>query len=173
MEITIRFRPRADTLFQLPISNSDMPEITDKKQLKPPHSVPKWNSINQILIHSAKGSIRAGLMATSIKSLVAIAIKFARTKRLSMQIIMDAVHASAGFTKMIASYTFIWKFITNALHFRTGKVEKRNGFIGGCLASFGMLFETRENRIGYAQQFFMRAMQVLLLIGRKERVKTS
>ena len=106
-------------------------------------------------------------MALAIKSLVSIAIKTARTKRyitndnrLGIKIILDCIRASQPFTKMIATFTFLWKLISNTLYYKTGKLEKRNGFIAGSVASIAMLFETRENRIGYAQQFFMRAMQV-------------
>jgi hypothetical protein len=60
---------------------------------------------------------------------------------------------------MIGSYTFLWKLISNTLHYHSGKISKTNGFIAGAVASSAMLFETKENRIGYAQQFFMRAMQ--------------
>ena len=63
------------------------------------------------------------------------------------------------FSLMIGGFTFIWKFISNYLAFVQGKHTKRQGAIAGFLAGLAILFETEENRIGYAQQFFMRSMQ--------------
>jgi hypothetical protein len=66
---------------------------------------------------------------------------------------------SLPFAKMIGSFAFIWKLISNILFFHTKRVSKLNGFIAGAIASLSLLFESRENRVIYIQQLFMRSMQ--------------
>lgn len=66
--------------------------------------------------------------------------------------------SSFRFASMLSSFTFLWKLVSNTLHLYTGSVSERNGAIAGFLAGFSILFETKENRVGYAQQIFMRSM---------------
>ncbi|KAJ3272627.1 hypothetical protein HDV01_005374 [Terramyces sp. JEL0728] len=63
------------------------------------------------------------------------------------------------FGSMIGLFSFIWKTVSNSLAYIEGKHTKRQGAIAGFLAGLAILCETKENRIGYTQQFFMRSMQ--------------
>jgi hypothetical protein len=59
---------------------------------------------------------------------------------------------------MVGVFSFLWKWISNSLHFKSG-YSKRNGAIAGAIAGLAVLIEIPENRLVIAQQFFMRAMQ--------------
>ncbi|KAJ3324637.1 hypothetical protein HDV06_006530 [Boothiomyces sp. JEL0866] len=49
--------------------------------------------------------------------------------------------------------------MSNTLQYVEGRHSKRQGAIAGFFAGFAILFESRQNRIGFTQQFFMRSMQ--------------
>jgi hypothetical protein len=63
------------------------------------------------------------------------------------------------FSQMIGMFSFLWKLVSNCLHFGTNSYSKRNGAIAGAIAGLALLIETPENRVTIAQQFFMRSMQ--------------
>lgn len=117
---------------------------------------PKWNSVKEIVVHSFKGALRSYGLAFGIKSLVSLLIKIAKRSAISKDLIRRSL--DFNFANMIGSYTFIWKLLSNLLLYKTGQFTKLNGFVAGSVAGLSIAFETKENRIGYAQQFFMRSM---------------
>jgi hypothetical protein len=120
--------------------------------------IPNWKNYQEIIIHSLKGSSRAFFITCSIKSLVTMVLRLIR-KKISLYHFKDAISSSLPFAKMVGSFTLIWKLVSNILYFHTKRVSKLNGCIAGSLASLSLLFETRQNRVTYVQQFFMRSMQ--------------
>ncbi|KAI8928611.1 hypothetical protein BC831DRAFT_423527 [Entophlyctis helioformis] len=93
---------------------------------------------------------------------------------------------SHRFARMIGAFSFLWKLVNNGLsHYRrmgrpaspasvSASVSSANGssnsvydrreskavgFIAGAIAGTAILFESEDNRVGIAQQLFMRSMQ--------------
>ncbi|KAJ3272626.1 Splicing factor 3B subunit 3 [Terramyces sp. JEL0728] len=113
-------------------------KVDEKKSV----TLPKWKSLGQILIHALKGSSRAFLFSFLIRGGITFLLSLNKLYR-----------------KKIGSFSLIWKLVSNTLAFVEGRHTKRQGAIAGFLAGFAILCETRPNRIGYTQQFFMRSMQ--------------
>ncbi|KAJ3259977.1 hypothetical protein HK103_001487 [Boothiomyces macroporosus] len=122
-----------------------------------PVQLPKWKSLNQIFTHSATSSARVFIVSFLIRG----GVKFLL---LLLKSLVDAIKEAFGgeatrFGSMIGLFSFIWKLVSNSLAFIEGKHTKRQGAIAGFLAGFAILCESKENRVGYTQQFFMRSMQ--------------
>jgi hypothetical protein len=138
-----------------------------EKKPKPVH-IPPWKSLRQILLHSIRDGSKVTTIAFAIKSLVAILIRLLKFKRIKKECFTDSIR----FGGMVGGFTFLWKLVSNALYFKTNKVSKWNGFIAGSIAGLAVLFESKENRIGYAQQFFMRSMQTSKNVLKSREVPT-
>ncbi|KAJ3337867.1 hypothetical protein HDU91_001361, partial [Kappamyces sp. JEL0680] len=132
-------------------------------QLQTRPTPPKWNSVAEIFVHSLKGALRSLVLSGSIKGGISFFLSLFRVAKgklsfgKALHVFVDP--STTRFAAMIGSFTFLWKFINNVLYLRAGRLTKRNGAIAGAVAGLSLLFETKENRIGYAQQFFFRSMQ--------------
>jgi hypothetical protein len=123
---------------------------------------PKWKSFLQILIHSLKGGARSLVYSFGIRATITFFLKLLQRRRdLKKCLVESGGESTIRFSAMITSFTFIWKFVCNSLLYYNGNKGDRKmyGAIAGGLAGLSVLFESKENRIGYAQQFFMRSMQ--------------
>lgn len=125
---------------------------------------PPWKSGNEILLHSVKGSLRALFITLSVKG----GISFVLTLRkiLAGKVGFLSAFQSCFFgdanlrtAKTVGSFALIWKLIVNYLYFTTKRHSKLNGAIAGFFAGLAILFESKENRIGYAQNVFFRSLQ--------------
>ncbi|KAJ3259978.1 hypothetical protein HK103_001488 [Boothiomyces macroporosus] len=109
---------------------------------KNPVTIPKWNSFSQILMHALKGSSRAFAISFLIRGGITFLLSLNKLVR-----------------KKIGAFSLIWKLVSNTLVYVEGHHSKRQGAVAGFLSGFAILLETRQNRIGFTQQFFMRSMQ--------------
>eukprot|EP00842_Homolaphlyctis_polyrhiza_P001956 jgi/Hompol1/2761/HPOL_003023-RA len=126
---------------------------------------PNWSSITQILLHALKGGARSFALAFALRGGITFVIKLFKVIR-KRATLHDAIQSffhieSHRFARMIGAFSFIWKLVNNSLLFYRGggRQSKANGAIAGALAGLSILFEIEENRIGIAQQLFMRSMQ--------------
>ncbi|KAJ2998587.1 hypothetical protein HDV02_004402 [Globomyces sp. JEL0801] len=154
----IQSKNHSDIVINKPSNDSN--SLHDKA--KPTiNDIPKWNSFLQIFKHAFKGGARAFALAFLIRGGITFAISMLKKKR---ALCIDQLKNAAGidthrFARMVGGFAFVWKLVNNSLLYITKEHSKKNGAIAGALAGLCILFEPRERRVGYAQQFFMRSMQ--------------
>lgn len=139
--------------------SSSQPAVNSSKQLT---KCPQWKSFTQILLHSLKGGARSLVYSFGIRTTITFFLKLLQKRKDFKKCLVEAGGESTiRFSSMISSYTFIWKLVSNLLCYYNANMGDRkiNGAIAGFLAGLSILFESKENRIGYAQQLFMRSMQ--------------
>ena len=169
-------RLKTEAIVTKELSTKKDPATTDK-QIAP---IPDWTSPTQILFHALKGSLRSFLIAFGMRGGISFAIRAFRmlsNKSTLKQAVQSFFNAdSHRYARMVGSFSFIWKLVNNLLVFYRHpsrrialsaeaslkpmkKASKLNGAIAGGLAGLAILFESKDNRVAFTQQLFMRAMQ--------------
>ncbi|KAI8901798.1 hypothetical protein BC833DRAFT_576188 [Globomyces pollinis-pini] len=146
------------------IQPTKLSPIDDPKYpVQPPTIIPKWKSYSSILIHSIKGSSRSFLISFLLRGGVSFIVRLILVYRKKSTLLV-ALRNSMGletqrFASMIATFSFLWKFVSNSLYYHFGTISKVHGAIAGAIAGLAVLIETKPNRITIAQQFSMRSLQ--------------
>ena len=141
--------------------------IEEKKVLKPliSHNLPPmWKSWSKLSQHVLKGTLRAFLVTLSVKGGISFFLSLMSIAKKKVSFMEAFKNAFFGMSSLrtassVGGFAFIWKAIVNSLFKLTGKHSKLNGAIAGAFAGLAILFETKENRIGYAQNVFFRSLQ--------------
>ena len=130
-----------------------------------PDLPPAWKNWPDLIRHVVKTSLRAFLVTLSVKGGISLFLGLLSRKVKSKSfweflkghfLSEDTLRTAAT----VGSFAFLWKSIVNALFKITGKHSKANGAIAGAVAGgLSILFESKENRIGYAQNVFFRSLQ--------------
>ena len=136
---------------------------------------PSWKSYHEIFLHSLRGSAKALVLALGVKGSISFFLACIRILPMAAKKgtssgskILSAFKQAFGgidnlrFASAITLFTFLWKLGNNSLmhYYKRDSPSKRFGAIAGFVAGLcAICCETEENRVGYAQQFSVRALQ--------------
>ncbi|KAF9578933.1 hypothetical protein BGW38_005026 [Lunasporangiospora selenospora] len=140
-----------------------------------PHLSANCNTYQGVFKHALLGAIRSGGVTYGMKALVNLCLgmlKLMKGKGSFAQIFkesffgMDAIR----FGTFFSSFSFLWKFVNNGLKLYRGKDDRVNGAIAGAIAGLAILVESKERRVTFAQQMFVRAGQGVYNAGKHRGV---
>lgn len=122
-----------------------------------------WKSQAEIVRHAVRGGARSLLTMYLMRGGVTVIIKLLPLLKGKIKLLQALEPMwrmeTLRFAAVFGGFNFIWRLVNNLLIFHRKQNDRWNGFISGSIAALAILFETKENRIGMAQQFFVRGMQ--------------
>ncbi|KAK9896940.1 hypothetical protein P389DRAFT_143247 [Cystobasidium minutum MCA 4210] len=126
--------------------------------------------LEQLLIYASTGGARAFTLAYILRAGVNFLTTFIRLlqrRKLKAAILLRSLYAAEPirFGAMFGSYVFIWKMALHLLRLYNpgrkgkGRTEFWHAPFAGALSGLAVLAETKNSRIGIAQQTFVRGLQ--------------
>ncbi|KAG0357684.1 hypothetical protein BG005_003241 [Podila minutissima] len=135
-----------------------------KSGVSVPHLSARCDTYEGVLKHAALGAIRSGGVSYGGKALVNFCLgllKLMKGKGSLGQIFKGAFFGADAirFGSFFGTFSFLWKLVNNGLKLYRGTDDRINGAIAGAIAGLSLIIETRERRVTFAQQMFIRSMQ--------------
>ncbi|KAG0324425.1 hypothetical protein BG000_002224, partial [Podila horticola] len=135
-----------------------------KSGVSVPHLSARCDTYEGVLKHAALGAIRSGGVSYGGKALVNFCLgllKLMKGKGSFGQIFKGAFFGADAirFGSFFGTFSFLWKLVNNGLKLYRGTDDRINGAIAGAIAGLSLFIETRERRVTFAQQMFIRSMQ--------------
>ena len=123
--------------------------------------------LEQLLIHALTGSSRAFTLAYTLRTginVLTVLIRSLQRGKIRANTLLKVLTDPSGirFGGMFGAYVFIWKMVIHLLRlYNPGKKGKKrvefwHAPVAGALSGLAVLAETKNSRIGIAQQLFVR-----------------